>query len=322
MVITSSGGFVIASTHPPLAAAERGLTLDTPTGTLAGTLSMPAERETDHVVFIISGSGPTDRDGNSPALPGKNNSLKLLAAGLNGAGLATLRVDKRGIGDSVATPERNLRFETYVDDGVAWLDHLKSEFGFRRFSIVGHSEGSLVGMLVAESFPVGRFVSLEGAGHTAQETIVRQLRAQLPAPLLAEVKEIIDRLAAGGETEEIPASVAAIPALATMFRPDVQPYLMAWFEYDPAAVLARLDIPILIVQGTTDLQVGDADAQRLVAANDRTHLAEIAGMNHVLKLAPIEARTNMATYGDPNLPLAPTLVPTIARFLTGPDQSL
>lgn len=296
------------------------MTLETGTGNLAGTLSIPREGEGDHVVFIISGSGPTDRDGNSPALPGKNDSLRLLGAGLTDAGLATLRVDKRGIGESVATPERELRFETYVEDGVGWLDYLKSEFGFRRFSIVGHSEGSLVGMLVAEHFPVDRFVSLEGAGRTAQETIIRQLRSQLPRPLLIEVKAIIDRLAAGGETDPLPGSIVAIPALAAMFRTDVQPYLMSWFEYDPAAVLARLDIAILIVQGTTDLQVGIADARRLVAANSRARLAEIEGMNHILKTAPADHKTNLATYGNPDLPLAPALVPTVTRFLTGPDR--
>ncbi len=194
--------------------------------------------------------------------------------------------------------------------------------GFRRFSIIGHSEGSLVGMLVAESFPVERFVSLEGAGRPAQDTIVRQLRAQLPAPLLTEVKEVIDRLAAGGETDPLPDGIRAVPALAAMFRTEVQPYLMSWFEYDPAAVLGRLDIPILIVQGTTDLQVGSADARRLVAANRRARLAEIEGMNHVLKVAAADHKANLATYANPDLPLAPDLVPTIARFLTAPDRPL
>lgn len=273
------------------------------------------------MVAIISGGGPTDGDGDTPALPGKD-SLGLLASGLNRAGLATLRIDKRAIGQSLVTPERELLIETYAGYGVAWLEHLKNELGFHCFSVVGHSEGSLVGMLVAESFPVGRFVSLEGAGRPAQDMMVRRLRARLPASLLAEVKEVIDRLAAGGETDPLPAEIVAIPSLAALFRPDVQPYLMSWFEYDPAAVLARLDIPILIVHGTTDLQVGSADARRLVAANGRARLAEIEGMNNALAIASADHRANLATCSDPDPPLAPDLVPTIVRFLVAPDRPL
>lgn len=293
---------------------QRDLRLQTATGALAGTLTTPAG-EVEHVALVLAGSGPTDRDGNSAALPGRNDCLRLLAAGLTDAGVATLRVDKRGVGESVATPERDLRLETFVDDAIAWLDHLKGEFGFRRFTVVGHSEGSLIGMLVADHFPARAFISLEGAGRTAQDTLLRQLRRQLTEPLLAEVETIIARLAAGEAIDTLPDGIADVSALAEMFRPDVQPYLMSWFAYDPADLLARLDIPILIVQGSTDLQVGIADAQRLVAANHRAQMAEIEGMNHVLKTAPPNPQENLATYGNSDLPLAPPLIPTITRFL-------
>jgi pimeloyl-ACP methyl ester carboxylesterase len=294
---------------------ERQLLLDTPTGALAGTLTVPTT-ETEHVGLIISGSGPTDRDGNSAALPGRNDSLRLLADGLASTGVATLRADKRGVGESVATPEQDLRLETYVHDALAWLDHLKGEAGFRRFSIIGHSEGSLVGMLVADSFPAEAFISLEGAGRTAQETLIRQLRPQLSETQMNDVEEVVDRLAAAETMDPLPEQIAAVPTLASMFRSEVQPYLISWFTYDPADVLARLEIPILIVQGTSDLQVERTDAERLVAANHRSRLAEIDDMNHVLKTAPSDPRANLATYSNPDLPLAPSLVPAITRFLT------
>lgn len=295
---------------------QHDLRLHTATGTLAGTLATPTD-EVEHVALVLAGSGPTDRDGNSATLPGRNDCLRLLATGLTDAGVATLRVDKRGVGESVVTPERDLRLETFVDDAVAWLDHLKGEFGFRRFTIIGHSEGSLIGMLVADHFPASAFISLEGAGRTAQDTLLRQLRPQLTEPLLAEVEKIIARLAAGEAVETLPDRIADVPALAEMFRPDVQPYLMSWFAYDPADLLARLDIPILIVQGTTDLQVEIADAQRLVAANHLAQMAEIEDMNHVLKTAPPDPEENLAAYGNSDLPLAPPLIPTITRFLAG-----
>lgn len=216
----------------------------------------------------------------------------------------------------MATPERDLRIETYVDDAIAWLQHLEEELAFRRFSIVGHSEGSLIGMLAADRFPTEALVSLEGAGRTAQKTLLHQLRPQLTEPQMEQVVKIIDLLTAGEDTSPLPDEIAAIPALATMFRPEVQPYLRSWFEYDPAHVIARLEIPILIVQGTNDLQVESIDAERLAAANPRARLAEIEGMNHILKMAPPDPQGNLATYSDPALPLAPLLLPTITRFLT------
>jgi uncharacterized protein len=308
--MASNGAGITTQLHQ----IARDVRLQTPTGTLAGTLSSPRS-ETEHVAFIIAGSGPTDRDGNTASLPGRNDSLKLVAAGLNTAGIAALRVDKRGVAESAATPERELRFETYVDDAVAWLNHLKGKLGFRRFTIIGHSEGSLVGALAATRFPADSFISLEGAGRTAQDTILRQLRSQLAGPPMVAVETIVDRLVSGETVNPLPNEITRFATLARMFRPDVQPYLMSWFSYDPADILARLQIPILIVQGTTDMQVEVADAESLVAANHRARFAQIDGMNHVLKMAPPDPERNLATYSNPDLPLAPALIPAITRFL-------
>src|ERR1043165_3945869 len=76
------------------------VTLTTPTGALHGTLLVPASTRPVPLAVIIAGSGPTDRDGNSPMLQGKNNSLKMLAEGLAARGIASVRYDKRGIAGS------------------------------------------------------------------------------------------------------------------------------------------------------------------------------------------------------------------------------
>jgi uncharacterized protein len=299
------------------AVAVHSVQLDTPTGTLAGTLTGPTDSEADHVVLIIAGSGPTDRDGNSAGLPGKNNSLKMLAEGLAQAGIASLRTDKRGVGESkaAAPPENEVHFEAFVDDAVAWLKQLQSNEQFQHFSIIGHSEGSLIGMLAAQRSSVDAFVSLEGAGRTAQATIMTQLGAQLPPPLLNEVQQIVDQLAAGQLVDSLPASVTAVPALTNMFRASIQPYLISWFRYDPAMALADLMIPILIVQGTADLQVNVEDANRLAFANPQAQLLVLEGMNHVLKDAPMDQAGNLATYSQPDLPLAEGLVTAVTQFL-------
>src|SRR5437867_4819884 len=102
----------------PLAITNEEDTLKTPTGDLFGTLELPATKQPIPVALIIAGSGPTDRNGNSPALPGSNNSLKMLAEGLASRGIASLRYDKRGIAASRAamTSEADIRFNHFIED--------------------------------------------------------------------------------------------------------------------------------------------------------------------------------------------------------------
>src|SRR5688500_8094666 len=113
------------------------IALGTATGALHGTLLLPQVPSARvPVVLIIAGSGPTDRDGNSPLLSGTNNSLKLLAEGLAVHGIASVRYDKRGIAASrpAGTSEAALRFDTYIDDAAAWIALLRRD---PRFSSVG-----------------------------------------------------------------------------------------------------------------------------------------------------------------------------------------
>lgn len=86
----------------PVRLNERPVVLNTSTGVLKGKMVTPNQESGYPVVLIIPGSGPTDMDGNSAALPGKNNSLRYLAEGLAGKGIASLRYDKRGIASSAS----------------------------------------------------------------------------------------------------------------------------------------------------------------------------------------------------------------------------
>ena len=301
------------------ASAAQTLQLKTSTGFLEGTLLHPAGAT--QVALIIAGSGPTDRDGNSAMLPGKNDSLKLLAEELANAGIASLRYDKRGIGASAnSAPESEMRFETLIEDAVSWLQYLQTGERFAHCSVIGHSEGSLIGMVAAQHAVADAYVSLEGAGRTAQTTLITQLSAQLPAPQLAAVQSVIDQLSAGRKVDPLPETITQVPALASMFRSSVQPYLISWFQFDPTAVIAHLLMPILIVQGTTDLQVPVADAYRLADANAEAKLAIIAGMNHVLKSVPADWEPNLAAYTNPDLPLADGLVTAVVSFLNAAES--
>jgi uncharacterized protein len=297
--------------------------LETPSGTLYGTLERPQSPSQVPVVLLIAGSGPTDRDGNSPILSGPNNSLKMLAEGLAAHGIASVRYDKRFIGESgkamqlaagkaqTKLREDDLQFEAYIDDAVRWGKKLRSDGRFSSLTVVGHSEGSLIGMVAAQRIGADAFVSVAGSGRPAQQILLEQLKAQLPADLLKTTEEIMDQLAAGQKFASAP------PALNFLFRPSIQPYMISWFRYNPVKEIARLSVPVMIAQGTTDIQVSLEDARSLAGAYPSAKLLFIDGMNHVLKMVPSQRDKQVASYSDPSLPVAPILIDEIGGFVIG-----
>lgn len=297
--------------HAAPAVSETPVTVDVGGGVqLSGTLATPAGHGPFPVALIIPGSGPTDRDGNGPGVRG--DAYKLLAGALGARGIATLRYDKRGVGASRPPQhESDLRFDDYVNDAVALTHYLESTKQFGSVSSVGHSEGSLIGMLAAQRDPnVRAFVSIAGAGRRISDVIEEQLDARGISPAMASEVAQYNRSLLAGQTVPSPD-----PQLNMLFRPSVQPYLISWYKYDPAAEIAKLTIPVLIVQGTTDLQVNANDANRLATADPRAKLAMIQGMNHFLRVAPDDPVQNLKTYDDPTLPLDPQAVNMIAGFL-------
>jgi fermentation-respiration switch protein FrsA (DUF1100 family) len=105
--------------------------------------------------------------------------------------------------------------------------------------------------------------------------------------------------------------------LQVIFRPSVQPYLISLFRQDPAKAFAQLKMPALIVQGSNDMQVGVGDAQALKAAKPDAELAVIDGMNHVMRIVHNDMKRQLASYKDPNLPLAAELGAKIIEFIDG-----
>ncbi len=268
---------------------ELNMTLKTKTGNIEGTLMMPAGKLPVPVALIIAGSGPTDRNGNNPMMT--NNSLKMLAEAVAKNGSASLRYDKRGIAQSKSAglKESDLRFETYINDAQDWIRLLKNDNSFNQFVVIGHSEGSLIGMIAAQDQNVDKFVSVEGAGQTADKIIEEQLKAQPPA-IMKQSTPVLDQLIKGKTVDDVP------PILYSLFRPSVQPYMISWFKYDPQLEIAKLKKPVLIVQGTTDIQVSQDDANRLKAANPEAKLVIIDGMNHIFKSAEADRMKNIQTF--------------------------
>lgn len=305
------------SAQGAFAAVEEEVSIDGGPARLWGTLLRPPGDARVPAVLILSGSGPTDRDGNGPGL--HNDSLKLLAENLAVAGIASLRIDKRGVGASAGAMvgEAALRFETYVEDAVRWFDALAARDWVRGVAIVGHSEGALVGTLAAQERTPAGLVAIAGAGLPAGRLLRRQLAsAGLPAAVLREAEAVIDALENGRQVARVH------EALGPLFRPSVQPYLISWFRRDPAEALSKVGAPVLVIQGTRDLQVSLEDARRLVAGRPSdgrsgAELEVVDGMNHVLKQVPDRAEANLMAYNDPSLPLAAGLLERLLPFLGG-----
>lgn len=291
-------------------ASESELILKTPTGNIYGTLTVADPAKPSPIVLIIAGSGPTDRDCNSP-LGIQTNAYKMLSEGFAKSQISSLRFDKRGIGKSkpAMTKESDLRFENYINDVVGWIKMLKSDKRFSKVIVLGHSEGSLIGMVAAAQTNAGGFISISGPGKSADKILQEQLKTQLPPQLLMESNKILESLKKGETVANVNTS------LATMYRPGVQPYMISWIKYDPAVEIKKIKSPVLIIQGTTDLQVTVNDAQLLAAAKPEAKLSIIDNMNHVLKESEANVTKNRSTYKNPTLPLKTGLVEMIVNFI-------
>jgi pimeloyl-ACP methyl ester carboxylesterase len=303
---------LLAALTVPAIAAEAPIALNTATGTLHGTLLLPDTTSPKPVVLLIAGSGPTDRNGNNPLLPGRNDSLKLLAEGLAALGIASIRYDKRGIAASAAAgprQESDLSFDMLVEDAAGWLRLLGADPRFNKIIAIGHSEGSLIAFLAASAGGADGVVSIAGTARRFSDLLRAQLRPRLPTILQKQNKTILQTLEQGGTVAEIP------QAFAPLYRPSVQPYLISLFRHVPTDILARLRIPTLIIAGAADLQVPPWEAEALKRAKPDAELLIIDGMNHVLKTVPANAPDALATYSDPALPVVPLLIEGVAAFV-------
>lgn len=286
---------------------EKEVKVKTPKDNLYGTLLLPEQKKNIPVALIIPGSGPTDRDGNSMMV--QANSYKYLAKALQEKGIASLRYDKRGIGksDAISESEASLRFDDAGDDAVVWIQQLRKNKKFKSIIIIGHSQGSLIGMLAAQKTDVDAYISIAGAGRSIDQILKKQLNTGVPE-MSEETEHILQKLKQGDTIDDIPTQLMSI------FRPSVQPFLISWIKYDPVQEIEKLQLPIMIIQGTTDIQVSTEEAKLLAnAANVEVTLIE--GMNHVLKDAPLERVENLKTYYDPEIAINHYLMSKIYTFI-------
>jgi len=280
---------------------------------LKGTLYIPENSKKTNLVILIAGSGPTDRDGNQPTMMMQNNSLKFLAEGLAKNGISVYSYDKRFFAMmndenfDENFDESSLVFSDFIDDAAEVISFFKKNKKYKKIIVAGHSEGSLVGMVASQKAKADGFISISGTGNTMDMVLEFQISENAPF-LLEQTKSILSELKKGKKV------AIENPMLAPLFRESVQPFMISWLQYNPQDEIQKLNVPIMITNGTSDLQVPVSEAEILRKAQPKATYLIIENMNHVLKkVADIDENQN--SYTDPDMPIAPELINGISDFV-------
>lgn len=293
-----------------VALAPSDVTIPGPKGPLAATVLDPAKGAP--ALILIPGSGPTNRDGDSP-LGVSGGIYRQLSEQLAARGVATLRIDKRGMfGSKAAITDANaVTIADYAADVRGWAKLLWAR-GKPCVWLAGHSEGGLIALAAAQQ-PDGicGLVLLAAPGRPLGAVLRAQLKPKVPPAMFASADAAITKLEQRQRVD--PATVPA--PLAPLFNPAVQGYLIELVTADPASLAAAIKLPMLVIQGETDIQVSVEDARLLAAARPGAKLVLLPGVNHVWRKAPLDPPANAATYGNATLTIDPAVADSIATFV-------
>ena len=234
----------------------------------------------------------------------------MMAQALAESKIGMLTYDKRGVAKSIRAfkLEADLRFEDYVNDAIDWINFIKKDKRVGNIYIAGHSEGSLLAMLVAQKVKLAGYISIAGPARGINTIIAEQYGKQLPKAAKV-VDSLFERMKNNQPLDTVP------KYLASLFRPSIRPYMVSWMKYSPCEEIKKLKIPMLIIQGATDIQVEENEARLLTQCNPAANMKIIDSMNHVLKNAPLDRTKNIATYTNPDLPLSDKLMSSIIGFI-------
>jgi len=303
-------------TVPPKTVIETPFTIQSGTLVLPATLTLPANYSHPiPVALIVAGSGPTDRNGNSAGpLRAQNNSnlYAILAWQLANAGIASVRYDKRVLGDNLQKIDlASISIDDFVADAIAGARRLADDRRFSKVILIGHSEGAeLVLQAVNRGAPAAGIVMMSGAGRPIIPILREQISKQLPPSEIVKWDSAFARYLRGEATGDVH------PGLVSLLQPTNRHFMQTWVKYDPTVEIAKVKVPVLIVQGGRDIQVSEADARSLKAAQPAAKLVVIPAANHVFRAANSDDRlTQMKLYVDPTIPVVPDLTPAIVGWI-------
>jgi uncharacterized protein len=261
--------------------------------------------------WIIAGSGPTDRNGNS-VMGIRPNSYAQLAWRLAERGIASLRYDKRVIPGTKGTVDiATLTLADFAADARAAADSLARDRRFSRVVLLGHSEGASLAIMAAKHGPpVAGVVSVSGLGRPISTVIRQQLSRQVDSATLVRYDSAMAQYLRGEQPKDIPAGLEAF------FVPMNLRFMRTWAEFDPLAAMRAVRQPVLIVQGGRDLQVTPRDAELLKSGRPDAQLVIVPLANHVLKEAgDTTLAGQMPLYQNPASPIMPQVVSAIADWI-------
>lgn len=277
-------------------------------------------------VVFITGSGPQDRDEDTVGPGGLKLSIfKVLAVRFGQAGIASLRCDDRGTGESTGDFKK-ATLETFVGDTQATLEALRSEPAIDpdRIGLIGHSEGGIIAPVVASKNPRLRaLVLMAGTGRPLNFILLEQQEALFRQAGASE-EDIQKRLARSKETFRAIREGKTLPDSITEEErrafANSGPWLRSHFLHDPAATARKLGwIPVLIAQGARDIQVSLRDAELLrdsflAAGNKQVTYKIYPNLNHLFAAAKTGS---LADYSDPDASADGPFLQDVTDFLTG-----
>ncbi|HLJ34735.1 MAG TPA: alpha/beta hydrolase [Ktedonobacteraceae bacterium] len=295
--------------------------------TMYGTLVRPVGPGPFPAVVMVAGSGPTDRDWNSPLLPGSNGSARLIAEALARAGIASLRYDKRASGpharENVPLLIGKLSMQSHVDELAGAVRILASQEYTHagRIFALANSEGTLHALNYQLHSPAIAFAGLVLIGPPGRAVGV-VARSQLAAQaahvpngdaLLALYDAAIARFLAREPVAPDPSLPEGIQMLLqSLETPANLPFARELWMADAALLLRQIDVPVLVIIGKKDLQVDwQVDGEKLQLA--------AAGYEEVTFLFPENANHVLKQELRPREDVVPA---EIAESYNGPDTRL
>ncbi len=264
-----------------------------------------SDQEVPLIIFIMD-SGAINRDGNDRM--SKNDTFKKLAFELAKKGIATFRYDKRLFKmDGLGIREHEISLDHFIEDAKSSVAYFKNNKTYTKIVILGHGQGSLVGMLAAKD-GVDGFISIAGNAKSIDQVIIEQIAKQAPG---------LDKSAAAAFTQLKQNGRASgyEPALESIFRYDLQPFMKSWMKYDPSQIIAELEMPILIMHGDQDIQVELSQAEKLKESVPQSEYLIISHMNHILKEIKGGRLENQKSYNESWRKIMPEVITGIANFV-------
>ncbi|TYP72962.1 alpha/beta hydrolase [Aquimarina intermedia] len=271
-----------------------------------GNLVTPYADDKVPLLIFIMDAGAINRDGNDRM--SKNETFKKLSRELAKHGIASFRYDKRIFAmDRMGVRENEISFKNFINDAIEVIDYFEKNNDYSKIILAGHGQGSLVGMIAARD-RANAFIGIAGNASSIDNVIIDQLAEQAPG---------LDKSAALAfkQLRENGRATVYEPALESIFRYDLQPFMRTWLQYNPREEIAQLEIPILLLYGKKDIQVNTSEGEKLKEVAPDAQFVAIDNMNHILREIKGNRLENQKSYNESWRPIMPEVISTLATFI-------